>query len=354
MSFHKAMVECHGGSDWEETGFNIDWASPPTSKAPALVPYECGKELLFSFIQFTSSTLFSDTKKMPNLQEFFKTGALIPAIPISFSDADSRPPAGSEFPALWLRVAPILRIIISKSPCNGDTNSTCECDGWYKWRKGWAQSRCATDILKTFIGKERDHTKKIQLQASPCSVQTEGEFRPQLTFLSLLAEEEDLRFSLPAIDLLQPNGKRKRALHVDWRQALMRTREILDLQGEKHHCTNFFVDLDADGLVLIMKRKKSDDVYFRIRHEPAWSILDTPGGPVYVLMRGSGSQPGRALKPLMKCVFESENCSCCGGRMTVQEEPLWGDLEMVVSSRDLRVVGLLWDPLLYCVSLEER
>ena len=196
----------------------------------------------------------------------------------------------------------------------------CECDGWYKYRKGWSKSHSATSILKTFLGEEQNHRKKIQVQGT--ASENETVFRPQLTFLSLLAKEDAISDNLTTLELLEPTGKIKPPLHVPWAQALVQTREMLDLRGDRHFCTVFHVDLDQDGLALIMKRKKDDDMYFRIRHEPAWDVADTPGNPVYVLMRGSEGQPEKNLKPLVKSSFTGECCPCCEGKLRLGEEAL--------------------------------
>ena len=204
------------------------------------MPYDKCRNVSKLFINIWSSSPPEIKKRIPTIKQLFGQGALIPLIPASFTNSDNQFPPDNAIPSQWLRVAPVLRIEGPRHSCNGDATSICCCDGWYKWRKGWAESRVANRALEAFLENDEDYMhidKKVQVKSSNC--EDERRFSPQLSFLFLLVEGMQIRRKIPGIELLDVNGSIIPQPAVNIKQTFDLMHEMFD-HGEKHHFRDKF------------------------------------------------------------------------------------------------------------------
>ena len=152
---------------------------------------------------------------MPLFYQELRAGKSALALTTDFGTPEAQSPSGGHIPVECYRAARVLRITDPNDGCqNDDGGNICCCNGWYKWRKGWANSRWARKALELFLAGEvggQPVSKKIQVHSV---VEEEAEnnllpqLLPQLTFLFLLLDGLVIENGkkAPTLEILRADG----------------------------------------------------------------------------------------------------------------------------------------------------
>lgn len=148
----------------------------PTLEEPALFGWDCCAQDENKHALATWDTCRTIRSELPEPEQLFRAGAVIPCIAAHLEDPDRQFSRSDSIPIKYLRCSAILRVVGPMKRREhedhiGDFTDECEeTHTWHKWLQKWSQSQWATNIMNAFLSASTPHVSKgvqVQLKAEP-------------------------------------------------------------------------------------------------------------------------------------------------------------------------------------------